>query len=462
VRGERRKRRERRERREGRTALAEAPIVRFLHFTVPVFGAFGVPGVSSMIWLELVEGFRIAAQQIAANRTRSILTTLGVVIGIVAVTLMGTAIRGIDAGFDRSMSGFGDDVLYVEQFPWTTGDDYWEFRNRPDIKLSFVDRLNQMIEENPNSLLELAVAAPASIQTVTYGKREISNVYTTGTTYQYAYLSGTDCDKGRFINEAESRGGRSVCVVGRDVADGLFGAEDPMDKMVRVRDQQYQVIGVFAKQGSFLGIFSWDAQVVIPLGSYIKYFKSNQENASIRVKVKDKTRIAEAKDELRGDFRRIRGLLPEQGDNFAINEQKLLRASIEPVKTGLAIAGLFITGLALFVGAIGIMNITFVSVKERTREIGTRKALGARRRTILIQFLIEAVSICLIGGAVGLVLAFGLFLLVGVAFPNFPIQFSPILVVTAFFISVATGIISGFVPAWQASRLNPVEALRYE
>jgi putative ABC transport system permease protein len=411
---------------------------------------------------ELGESFRIAAQQIAANRSRSILTTLGVVIGIVAVTLMGTAIRGIDIGFDRSMSGFGDDVLYVEQWPWNTGDDYWQFRNRPDFKLSFADRLNQMIEENPNSLLDLAVAAPASIQTVAYGKRQISNVYTTGTTHEYAYIARTNCDKGRFTNEAESRGGRNVCVIGRDVADALFSGEDPMDKVIRVRDQEYRVIGVFAKQGSFLGIFSWDSQVVIPLASYIKYFKSNEENASIRVKVRDKIQIAEAKEELRGDFRRIRGLLPEQEDNFAINEQKVLRSSIEPVKTGLAIAGLFITGLALFVGAIGIMNITFVSVKERTREIGTRKALGARRRTILIQFLIEAVSICLIGGAVGLGLAFGLFVLIGALFPGFPMQFSPMLVVMALLISVMTGIISGFAPAWQASRLNPVEALRYE
>ncbi len=202
--------------------------------------------------------------------------------------------------------------------------------------------------------------------------------------------------------------------------------------------------------------------MVIPLASYIKYFKSNEENASIRVKVRDKMQIAEAKEELRGDFRRIRGLLPEQEDDFAINEQKVLRSSIEPVKTGLAIAGLFVTGLALFVGAIGIMNITFVSVKERTREIGTRKALGARRRTILIQFLIESVLICLIGGIVGLGLAFGLFVLIGALFPSFPMQFSPMLVVMALFISVMTGIISGFAPAWQASRLNPVEALRYE
>jgi putative ABC transport system permease protein len=411
---------------------------------------------------ELGESFRIAAQQIAANRSRSILTALGVIIGIVAVTLMGTAIRGIDIGFDRSMSGFGDDVLYVEQWPWNSGDDYWHFRNRPDIKLSFADRLNRMIEGNPNSLLDLAVAAPACIQTVNFGKRQISNVYIMGTTHEYAYLSRTDCDEGRFINEAESRGGRNVCVIGRDVADGLFTGGDPMDKVIRVRDQEYRVIGVFAKQGSFLGIFSWDSQVVIPLASYTKYFKSNQESASIRVKVRDKIRLAEAKEELRGDFRRIRGLLPEQEDNFSINEQKVLRSSLEPVKTGLAIAGLFVTGLALFVGAIGIMNITFVSVKERTREIGTRKALGARRRTILIQFLIEAVSICLMGGTVGLGLAFGLFVLIGAIFPNFPMQFSPMLVVMALFISVMTGIISGFAPAWQASRLNPVQALRYE
>src|SRR6202050_4437840 len=127
---------------------------------------------------EWVEGFRMSARQVAANRTRSILTTLGVAIGIIAVTLMGTAISGIDTGFNRSMSGFGDDVLYIEQWPWSTLDDYWQFRNRPDIKLSSADRLNQMIEATPDSLLELAVAAPASIQTVIYGKRQVSNVYT--------------------------------------------------------------------------------------------------------------------------------------------------------------------------------------------------------------------------------------------------------------------------------------------
>ena len=414
------------------------------------------------IWLEVEEGTHIAAVQIVANRTRSILTALGVIIGIIAVTLMGTAIRGIDLGFNRSMSGFGDDVLYVEQYPWSSAADFWQFRNRPDIKLTVADRLNRIIAEDPETLLQLAVAAPASIQTLFYGKRLVSNVYTTGTTYEYAYLAATNCDKGRFINEAESRGGRNVCVIGKDVAEGLFGGADSIDKIIKVRDQEYRIIGVFSRQGSFLGIFSWDSRVVIPLSSYVKYFKSNQENASIRVKVRDKTKMAEAKEELRGIIRRIRGLLPEQGDNFAINEQQSLRSSIEPVKTGLAIGGLFITGLALFVGAIGIMNVTFVSVRERTREIGTRKALGAPRRAILIQFLIEAIAICVGGGIVGLILAFALFHGISIAVPGFPIQFSPFLVVAALFISVITGILSGFAPAWQAAHLSPAEALRYE
>jgi putative ABC transport system permease protein len=251
-------------------------------------------------------------------------------------------------------------------------------------------------------------------------------------------------------------------VIGKDVAEGLFGGADSIDKIIKVRDQEYRIIGVFSRQGSFLGIFSWDSRVVIPLSSYVKYFKSNQENASIRVKVRDKTKMAEAKEELRGIIRRIRGLLPEQGDNFAINEQQSLRSSIEPVKTGLAIGGLFITGLALFVGAIGIMNVTFVSVRERTREIGTRKALGAPRRAILIQFLIEAIAICVGGGIVGLILAFALFHGISIAVPGFPIQFSPFLVVAALFISVITGILSGFAPAWQAAHLSPAEALRYE
>ena len=180
------------------------------------------------------------------------------------------------------------------------------------------------------------------------------------------------------------------------------------------------------------------------------------------MKVKDKNRLDAARDELRGDMRRVRGLRPEQKDDFEINAQEGLRSTIGPIKAGIAIAGLFVTGLALFVGAIGIMNITYVSVKERTREIGTRKAVGAKRRTILLQFLVEAVAICLIGGAVGLTLSWLMCTAVAAAFPSFPMQFSVGLVITGLIVSTITGIFSGFAPALSASRLDPIEALRYE
>jgi putative ABC transport system permease protein len=158
----------------------------------------------------------------------------------------------------------------------------------------------------------------------------------------------------------------------------------------------------------------------------------------------------------------VRSQLPGERDNFSINQQQAFKEQLDPVKSGIALAGLFITGLSLFVGAIGIMNITFVSVKERTKEIGTRKALGARRRTILLQFLIEAVSICLIGGLIGLSFTYAVCLFLEHYVPSLPVEFSANLVVVSMGVSVATGILSGFMPAWGASRLDPVVALRYE
>jgi putative ABC transport system permease protein len=411
---------------------------------------------------EFVESCKIAYAQIAANRTRSMLTALGVIIGIVAVTLMGTAINGINTGFNRSMALLGDDILYVTKVPWQSDEDDWMFRNRRDIKIDYADRLQTIVDASPRTLLLKAVPTANTITNVVRGEYEATGVFTLGTTDDYVDISSVDLREGRFFNNAESRGGRNVCVLGCDVADALFPESSAIGQTVRMANQAFRVVGVFVKQGSFLGLFSFDDQIVLPLYAFRKYFSRKDTQTDIRVKVTDKERIDDAKAELAGDMRRVRGLLPEQEDDFAISAQESFKSTLEPIKAGIAIAGLFITGLALFVGAIGIMNITFVSVRERTREIGTRKALGARRRTILLQFLIEAVSICLMGGLFGLVFSYLLFQAVGAAFPSFPIEFSMNLVLSGLIVSVATGVISGFAPAWSASRLDPVQALRYE
>jgi len=410
---------------------------------------------------ELGESWKIAVAQMRSNLTRSTLTALGVIIGIVAVTLMGTAIGGISIGFDKSMSIFGDDILYVEQWPWKNVDDWWNYRDRKKIKTEYAEPINRMIAATPNSNLVVAVPASGLYRSVKYADNEVSNVLIRGTVSDYIITSTFDFNEGRFFNEVESRSGANVCVLGYDVADALFPSASPINRSVLINGQPFNVIGVISRQGSFLGIFSLDSIVVMPLPAFQKYF-SAKSDSDILVKVKDKTKLAEAKDELTGLMRRVRGLSPEKKDGFSINEQQALKSTLDPIKNSIAIAGLFITGLSLFVGAIGIMNITFVSVKERTKEIGTRKALGARRRTILLQFLIESTALCLLGGFIGLSVAYLMCFGIGKAFPSFPIHFSFALVLASMMVSVATGLVSGFAPAWSASRLDPVTALRYE
>jgi putative ABC transport system permease protein len=410
---------------------------------------------------ELSESWKIAAAQMRLNLTRSTLTALGVIIGIIAVTLMGTAVNGISIGFDKSMAVLGDDVLYVTQWPWKPVDDWWNYRDRKKIKTEYAEILNRMIAATPNSNLVLAVPTSNLMRSIKYGGNQVDNVFVLGTTSDFIVTSTIECTAGRFFNELESRGGANVVVIGYDVADALFPSESPLDKSVLINGQLFKVVGVNTRQGTFLGLFSWDSMVAMPLAAFNKYFSAKSES-DVRVKVKDKTRLADAKDELTGLMRRVRGLPPEKKDDFSINEQQAFKSTLDPVKNSIAIAGLFITGLSLFVGAIGIMNITFVSVKERTREIGTRKALGARRRTILLQFLIESTALCLLGGFIGLVVAYLMCFGIGKAFPSFPIHFSVGLVLVSMIVSMLTGLFSGFAPAWTASRLDPVAALRYE
>ncbi len=410
---------------------------------------------------ELAESVRIALEQLGAHKMRSALTTLGVVIGIVAVTLMGVAIRGIDIGFNNSMNMIGSDIFYVEKWPWEGNDEWWNIRTRPDIKVEYAEQLNEMIAAAGDSKLALAVPTIARPSTIRYQDKSVEGIWIIGTNENYVLTNTATYREGRFFTEAESKSNASVCVIGHDVAQELFPGISPIGQKVRIRRADFTVIGVFARQGSFLGLFSFDKQTVIPLGSMQK-ISHRHWGAEIRVKMAAGATVEEARDELTGWMRRIRGLMPDEEDDFAINQTQAFENTLGPIKTGIAVAGFIITSLSLFVGAIGIMNITFVSVKERTREIGTRRALGARRRAILLQFLTESVSVCLLGGIIGLALTYLLKITLAGLLPNFPLELSPALILTAVLISVFTGVASGFVPAWTASRLDPATALRHE
>lgn len=415
---------------------------------------------------ELIESIRIAFEQVNEHRMRSLLTALGVIIGIVAVTMMGTAIKGIDIGFNESLSMLGTDTFYVEKWPWRdVGDDWMKFRNRPNLQAKYATELNEIIHDTPESQLEIAVPTVWSRQSVTRNDRDISNVRVMGTNADHTLIDTAEIEFGRFFTDIEAVNGRNVVVLGYDVAKALFpeGSEQAIDKDVRIRKIKYRVVGVYSKQGSFLGMQSFDRNTIMPLLSLRKFFVNRWwDSTTIKVEKKPNASIDDARDEIIGAMRRIRGLEPSEENDFEVNQSDSIEEQLGPIKRGIAIAGFFVTGLALFVGAIGIMNITFVSVKERTKEIGTRRAIGARRRSILLQFLTEASIICLLGGIIGIVLSYVIKLVISQIAPNFPLVMSTQLIMLAVIVSILTGIISGFAPALQASRLDPAEALRHE
>ncbi|HEX9007188.1 MAG TPA: ABC transporter permease, partial [Bacteroidota bacterium] len=355
---------------------------------------------------ELSEGLAISFRAIRANKMRSVLTTLGIVIGIVSVTLMATAIEGINRAFDKSAAAFGTDVMYVQKWPWISNDDWATIRNRRNLEMKYVARI-----ERQASMIDAIAPSVGTMRRVTYGNNAVESAFLTGTTWQYLMASGGTIADGRFFTSEESAGGRPVCAIGATIAENLFPHEDPLGKTIRVGGYPYTVVGVFEKQGGMFGTFTTDSQVFLPFLSFQNHFGSRR-SITIQVRVADPKHMEDARLELEGIMRQVRNLPPGKPNDFNINQQEILLQTFGPISAVIATIGLFITGLSLFVGGIGIMNIMFVSVTERTREIGIRKAIGAKRRTILMQFLAEAAVICLIGGLIGLIIAFPLSLIV--------------------------------------------------
>ena len=404
---------------------------------------------------ELKEGLAISWSAIRANTMRSVLTTLGIVIGIVTVTLMGTALEGLNGAFLKAISSIGADVLFVSREDWSGGDteaEWLKIQKRPHLTIEQASAL-----ERDLTLARAVTPLAFDQRMLKYEKRSAGGVQIIGSTDQLLLTGGISIADGRFLSTADAEGGRPMCVIGSTVATNLFPRESPLGKRIIIGTRPFEVIGVLEKQGDMFGQF--DNQAIIPLRQLTAAFLHTRDVEMIEVKVKDVADLENAKEELHSAMRRIRRLAPGDPDDFAINQQEQVLEMVHKVTAIIGGIGLFITGLSLFVGGIGIMNIMFVSVAERTREIGIRKAIGAKRRTILLQFLVEAATICLIGGAIGLGIAWPLTLLMQ---QYMPAALSPTVVGLALLVSLVTGLLSGFVPAWRAARMNPVDALRNE
>ncbi len=403
---------------------------------------------------EIREAVVIAVGALMANKLRAGLTTLGIVIGIVTVTLMATAIDGLNRAFQRSISMIGADVLFIQRFSWAMGREEWaKTRNRKELTTA------QAREVARSATLARAVGVEAhGSADVRYGNRGARGVWVVGNSEDSALVRGVSLVEGRWLSAAEVQGARPVCVIGHDLAVRFFPLESPLGRRIRVGRSLCEIVGVLEKQGQFFTGANLDNQVVIPITRFTSDLV-RWPDVTIAVKVLDPDRMQDAKDELTGILRRLRRVPPGMPDDFAINQQDTLVRNFNQIGGSLALVGLFITGLSLFVGGIGVMNIMYVSVAERTREIGVRKAIGAKRRNILTQFLVEAVFISVGAGLVGLAVAWPMtwvidyFLAARMSIPT---------AVAALVVAATTGIVSGFLPAWRAARMNPVDALRSE
>ncbi|SMO80463.1 ABC transporter permease [Gracilimonas mengyeensis] len=401
------------------------------------------------------EGFKIAFGALRTNKIRSTLTALCIIIGITMVTIVDAVTTGMDVTFEKSMAMMGQNVVYVEKWPWGMGGEYkwWEYRNRREMKMEYVDRIRDYSE-----LAEHVAASASRYTNIRYQEKTAENVGLNGATSNYLELQGLDIAEGRMFVQEEVRSGSKVAVIGHSLMEALFEFENPLGKQIRVGGQRFTVVGVLEKQGKFLGLEDTDNRIIIPISAY-EHIYGLRSGIQIGVQFPDEQTLREGEYELEGIMRRIRQVEATEDNDFALNKPEAFKEQLEGMKAGIYAVGFILSGLSLLIGGIGVMNIMFVSVRERTKEIGIRKAVGAKAWEILTQFLLEAIAICLLGGIIGVALAGIITVLINevfVAVMNVGVVF------LGFSICTIVGVIFGFIPAYRAAKSDPIESLRFE
>jgi putative ABC transport system permease protein len=406
------------------------------------------------------ESFRQAFQQLNTNRLRSFLSLLGISIGIFCIIGVQSAMDSLEDNIRSSFDKFGDDVVYVSKFSWEEPpeESWWKYMKRPNPSYEDYEYIKERAQNSSIASFYFFIGG----RTVKYRSSSLERVFLIGITYEYGDIFELNVVKGRYFSPSEYYYGASKVLIGYDVAENLFGTADPIGKRIDVGGKKAEVIGVLEKSGDeLLTIIKYDSAILLPYAMGKQYVKlsGNGPGGGIAVKAKGTVGLETLKDELTRVVRAGRRLRPKEPSDFSLNTLSLFSNVLDSFFSVLNILGLVIGIFAIFVGAISVANIMFVSVKERTNLIGIKKALGAKRFVILLEFLTESIILCMIGGLGGLMLVW---MVTKVLSPQiaFDIYLSYGNVIWGFVWSFAIGIVSGFIPAFQASRLNPVDAIR--
>ena len=402
----------------------------------------------------IFESANIALQAIWSNKLRSFMTVLGNIVAVGSIVTVVSLIQGMNAYVsDVIVSGVGADAFMVQRVGITTTDEEIErTRNNPEVSLTEAREVERF-----SSFVSAVMAQAQNRGEVTYRSTTLDSVVIQGVTRDYGEFSVFDAERGRMISPTEIDSSRPVTLIGYDTAERLFGAAEPLDKLIRIGGRQFRVIGVSARKGGSLGA-SQDEFAVIPLGNYRKLF-GVRSSLALMVKPLDPSLLSAAMDDTTVALRVARGLKPREPNNFGVFSSGTIIGIYEQATRGIFAVLIGVVALSLLVGGIVIMNIMLMVVTERTREIGLRKALGARRQDIMAQVLTESVVLSTFGGVVGLILGFFAGWAISVLSP-ISARLEPWSVVLGIGIAAGVGLFFGAYPAAQASRLDPIEALR--
>ena len=420
-----------------------------------------------MTTTDLRENIWMAFDTLWQNKLRSFLTILGVVIGTMTVIVIAAFVSGIDSQVAKEIESFGTNSIYIFKFdPGFNFNPTAEERQRKPISyddaMAIRDQCPSVVDVAPfMSPVDFLQGPMAERVKIRHGDIEMVNATVQGTLPAYFRMGNTEVTEGRFFTDGENMTRADVCVIGRDVANTLFPTVNAVDKSIMINGRNYRVIGVLKKREMFITPAddpgNENKAVYIPYDTIRKIYPNVKENFVMAQFAPGKQE--QAVDEIRQTLRKQRKVAYSQPDNFGIQTSQGIIQQFQAITGGIFLLMVAISSVGLLIGGIGVMNIMLVSVTERTKEIGVRKAIGARRRDIILQFLVEAATLTGLGGVVGILIGWGLAEIIKLVMPTFVPLWAPIV---GFAVSVGLGVGFGLWPAWKAARLDPIEALRYE